>query len=109
MPLIVQTRRMKAFVLATPGEKEAAIAEVHAIQAMGDAFAYLLRRELEREPLRGEAKVQQLMKEAEARADAQPRPKKPGAVADPPSCVESSPRRRISAPALLSNRPQLGR
>lgn len=76
VPQIVQTRRMKAFVLATLGEKDAAIAELRAIHAMGFAFGYLLRRELEWEPLRGDAKFQQLMKEAEARADAQPRPKK---------------------------------
>ncbi|MEO5961639.1 MAG: hypothetical protein ABIZ49_02180 [Opitutaceae bacterium] len=39
----------------------------------GYGFGYLLRLELEWEPLRGDAKFQQLMKESEARADAQPR------------------------------------
>jgi TolB-like protein len=75
-PYIVQTRRMKAFVHATLGEKAAAIAELRTIHATGFAFGYLLRRELEWEPLRGEAKFQQLMKEAEARADGVLRPKK---------------------------------
>ena len=41
-----------------------------------DGFGYTLRLGREWEPLRGDAKFQQLMKEAEARADAQPRPKK---------------------------------
>jgi len=42
----------------------------------GYGFGYLLRLQLESEPLRGDGKFQQLMKEAEARADAQPRTKK---------------------------------
>jgi hypothetical protein len=55
--------------------RSSAIAELRAIHATGFAFGYLLRLELEREPLRGESKFQQLMKEGEAHADAQPRPK----------------------------------
>ena len=43
---------------------------------MGRTFGYLLRPDLEGEPLRGDATFQQLMKEAETRAGAIPRPKK---------------------------------
>ena len=73
---IARSRRMKAEVLTVLGQKDAAIAELRAVHQMGYAFGYLLRVGLEWEPLRGEAKFQQLMKDAEARADAQPRPKK---------------------------------
>ncbi len=69
-------RQAKAEVLTLLGETDAAIAELRAVHEMGYAFGYLLRVETEWESLRGDAKFQQLMKEAEARADAQPRPKK---------------------------------
>ena len=52
------------------------IAELRAVHEQGYGFGYLLRLQLEWEPLRGDAQFQQLMKEAEARADAQPRPQK---------------------------------
>jgi TolB-like protein/tetratricopeptide (TPR) repeat protein len=65
-----------ADVLASLGETDAAIAELRALHEKGWAFGYRLRVGLEWEPLRGEAKFQQLMKEAEARADAVPRPKR---------------------------------
>jgi tetratricopeptide (TPR) repeat protein len=74
---IANARRRKAEVLAIFGETGAAVAELRAVHEMGYAFGYRLRTELEWEPLRGDAKFKQLMKEAEARADAQPRPKKP--------------------------------
>ena len=73
---IVGARRTKAKVLALLGETDPAIAELRASHDMGWAFGYRLRLEVEWEPLRGDAKFQQLMKEAEARADAQPRPKR---------------------------------
>jgi tetratricopeptide (TPR) repeat protein len=69
-------RRFKADVLTLLGQKEAAIAELRAMHAMGYAHGYRLRVEPEWEPLQAEPKFQQLKKEAEARADAQPRPKK---------------------------------
>ena len=73
---IASVRGAKAEMLAVLGETDAAIAELRALHEMGWAFGYRLRLGLEWEPLRGDAKFQQLMKEAEARADAQPRPKK---------------------------------
>ena len=73
---IVDIPLAKAEILTLLGETEAAIAELRAIHEMGYAFGYLLRRELAWEPLRGDANFQQLMKEAEARADAHPLPKK---------------------------------
>lgn len=49
------------------------------------------------------------MKEAEARAEAQPRPKKEGAVSDPLFFrAEDSSRGRVIDPALLSSRRNLG-
>ncbi|MSU24218.1 MAG: hypothetical protein EXS32_10400 [Opitutus sp.] len=63
-------------VTHSPTNVSSASAELRALHDMGWGFGYLLRREFEWEPLRGDAKFQQLMKEAEARADAQPRPKK---------------------------------
>ena len=65
----------KAEALALLGETGAAVDTLRAVHATGYAFGYLLRREPTWEPLRGDAKFQQLVKEAEARADAQPRPK----------------------------------
>jgi tetratricopeptide (TPR) repeat protein len=73
---IARTRRSKAEVLTLLNEKDAAIAELRAIHGMGFALGYRLRAEFEWAPLSGEPKFQQLMKEAEARADAQPQPKK---------------------------------
>ena len=73
---IVSARRRKAEALAIFGETAAAVAELRAVHEMGYGFGYRLRTELEWEPLRGDPKFQRLMKEAEARADAQPRPKK---------------------------------
>ena len=75
-PELVNAHRGKAELLALLGETDAAVAELRAAHDMGYAFGYRLRRELEWESLRGDPKFQQLMKEAEARADAQPRPKK---------------------------------
>jgi tetratricopeptide (TPR) repeat protein len=72
---ISRTRQRKAEVLGLLGEVDAAVAELRALHEMGYGFGYRLRRELEWEPLRGDPKFQQLMKEAEARADAQPRPR----------------------------------
>jgi TolB-like protein len=65
-------RRVKAETLTLLGETDAAIAELRVLHEMGVGFGYLLRLEREWEPLRSDAKFQQLMKEAEARADAQP-------------------------------------
>ncbi|MBI3416047.1 MAG: hypothetical protein HY043_12175 [Verrucomicrobia bacterium] len=73
---VVGVRWTKAEMLAILGDTDAAIGELRAIQEAGYASGYDLRLDLEWEPLRGDAKFQQLMKEAEARADAQPRPKK---------------------------------
>jgi tetratricopeptide (TPR) repeat protein len=73
---IALMRRARADAFTLIGEKATAIGELRAMQAMGFAFGYRLRRETEWESLRGEPKFQQLMKEAEALADAQPRPKK---------------------------------
>jgi len=73
---IATVKKTKAEMLIALGEIDAAIEELRAVHEMGWAFGYLLRLQLEWEPLRGDAKFQQLMKEAEARADAQPRPKK---------------------------------
>jgi TolB-like protein/tetratricopeptide (TPR) repeat protein len=74
---MANTRQAKAEVLAMLGETDAAIAELRAVHEMARAFGYTLRLDPEWEPLRGAAKFQQLMKEAEARADAQPRPQRP--------------------------------
>ena len=74
--LIARERQAEAEMLALLGETDAAIAELRALHEMGWAFGYRLSLELEWEPLRGDVKFQQLMKEAEARADAQPRPKR---------------------------------
>jgi TolB-like protein/tetratricopeptide (TPR) repeat protein len=73
---IAAMRRLRAEVLALLGDNEAAIAELQAVHGMGYGFGYTLRLEPAWARLRGEPKFQQLMKAAEARADAQPRPKK---------------------------------
>ena len=73
---IANTRRAKAETLALLGDKAAAIAELRAVHDMGQAFGYTLRLDLEWAPLRAEPAFQRLMAEAEARANAQPRPKK---------------------------------
>jgi TolB-like protein len=69
-------RIAKAEVHAALGQVDEAVATLRTVLEMGYGFGYSLRLDLEWEPLRGDAKFQQLMKEAEARADAQPRPKK---------------------------------
>ncbi len=71
-----QNRRQleKAELLALLGDTEAAIAELRSLHENGHVFGHLLRLELEWEPLRGDPKFQQLIKEAEAHAKAQPRP-----------------------------------
>lgn len=73
---IASSRLLKAEALAWLGETDAAIAELRALHERGRAFGYRLRLELEWEPLRRDPQFQQLMKEAEARADAEPRPKR---------------------------------
>jgi TolB-like protein/Tfp pilus assembly protein PilF len=70
------TRQNKAEVLTILGDKAAAIAELRAVHDMGYGFGYTLRLEPEWAPLRSEPAFQRLMAEAEARAKAQPRPKK---------------------------------
>jgi TolB-like protein/Tfp pilus assembly protein PilF len=64
----------KAELLALLGDTSAAVAELRALHEAGHPFGFLLRLELEWEPLRADPKFQQLMKDAEARAHAQPRP-----------------------------------
>jgi TolB-like protein len=66
----------KAETLAVLGRLDEAVATLRTVHDMGYGFGYTLRLDLEWEPLRGDAKFQQLMKEAEARADAQPPPKR---------------------------------
>jgi TolB-like protein len=70
----IDARRSQAAVLALLGDTATAVAELRALHEKGHAFGYRLRHEAEWERLRGDLKFQQLMKEAEARADAQPRP-----------------------------------
>ncbi len=74
--IIADLRVERAETLMLLGDRDAAIAELRALHEMGRAFGYRLRRDLQWEPLRANPKFQQLMKEAEARADAQPSPKK---------------------------------
>jgi hypothetical protein len=71
---VVDARRSRAAVLVLLGDTAAAIAELRALHDAGHAFGYRLRHEAEWEPLRDDPKFQELMKVAEARADAQPRP-----------------------------------
>ncbi len=73
---IASVQRNKAEVLGRLGEIDAAVSELRSLHEMGYGFGYRLRFAFEWEPLRGDPKFQQLMKEAEALADAQPRPKK---------------------------------
>jgi len=73
----LRARIAKGEMRALLGETDAAVAELRALHDAGWGLGYRLRREIEWEPLRGDAKFQQLMKEAEARADAQPRPQQP--------------------------------
>jgi hypothetical protein len=63
----------KAELLAVLGRIDEAVAALRTVHDMGYGFGYTLRLDLEWELLRGDAKFQQLMKDAEARADAQPR------------------------------------
>ena len=71
---IANMREAKAAVLAELGDRAAAIAELRTVHAMGRAFGYGLRVKSEWETLREEPAFQQLMKDAEAQANAQPRP-----------------------------------
>jgi TolB-like protein len=73
---ILSQRRSKAVVFALLGRNADAIAELRAVHEAGYGFGYSLRTSDDYEPLRSDPRFQQLMKEAEARADAQPRPKK---------------------------------
>ena len=73
---ILSQRRYKAIVFALLGRITDAIAELRAVHEAGYGFGYSLRTSDDYEPLRSDPRFQQLMKEAEARADAQPRPKK---------------------------------
>ena len=70
------SKEMQAAVWAALGQIDDAVKELRAVHETGWAFGYNLRLYPEWEPLRGDEKFQQLMKEAEARADAQPKPKK---------------------------------
>jgi hypothetical protein len=63
-------------MLGILGDVNDAVAELQAVHAQGYGFGYSLRRFPRWDPLRGDPKFQQLMKDAEGRADAQPRPKK---------------------------------
>jgi len=72
---LADLRRSKAEVHVILGQPDEAIATLRSVLAMGYGFGYTLRLDPTWEPLRGDPKFQQLMKEAEARADAQPRPK----------------------------------
>ena len=76
VPDILTARRAKATILALSGRTDDAVAELRALQEAGWSFGYDLRTNSELESLRANPKFQQLMKESEARADAQPRPKK---------------------------------
>jgi TolB-like protein/tetratricopeptide (TPR) repeat protein len=71
---IANMRQARAEILAVLGDTVAAIAELRAVHTMGRAYGYRLRLEPEWESLRIDPAFQQLMKEAEAQADAQPRP-----------------------------------
>jgi len=69
-------RQNRAETFALLGEADRAVAELRAMQAGGKVFGHTLRLNVNLTPLRANAKFQQLMKEAETRADAVPRPKK---------------------------------
>jgi TolB-like protein/tetratricopeptide (TPR) repeat protein len=71
---IANMRQAKAEVLTVLGDTPGAIAELRAVHAMGRAFGHELRLDPAWEQLREDPGFQQLMKEAEAQADAQPRP-----------------------------------
>jgi hypothetical protein len=73
---ILSHRRDKAVMFALLGRIGDAIAELRAVHEAGYGFGYGLRTFDDYDPLRSDPRFQQLMKEAEARADAQPRPKK---------------------------------
>jgi tetratricopeptide (TPR) repeat protein len=76
VPEILTARRNKATILSLLGRAYDAIAELRAAHEAGYSFGYDLRTNSDFESLRANPKFQQLMKDAEARADAQPRPKK---------------------------------
>ena len=69
-------RRYKAGVFALLGRTDDAIAELRAVRDAGHGFGYSLRTTDEFQTLQSDPRFQQLLKEAEASADAQPRPKK---------------------------------
>jgi serine/threonine protein kinase/TolB-like protein len=73
---IEAVRFSDAGVLGALGDADAAVAGLRALHDAGVVFGYTLRSSQFLEPLRTKAKFQQLMKEAEARADAVPRLKK---------------------------------
>ncbi|MBI5767464.1 MAG: protein kinase [Verrucomicrobia bacterium] len=73
-PTDTRRQREKAELLALLGDTSAAVAELRALHEGGYPFGHMLRLEPEWDPLRGDPKFQQLMKEAEAHANAQPRP-----------------------------------
>jgi TolB-like protein/tetratricopeptide (TPR) repeat protein len=73
---ILAQRRYKAVVFALLGRTGEAVTELRAVYEAGYGFGYSLRTSEDYEPLRTDPRFQQLMKEAEARANAQPRPKK---------------------------------
>lgn len=75
---IMPRRRSRAGILATLGKTNEAIAELQIVHASGYAFGYILRRNMDLKSLHSDPRFQKMMAEAEARADAQPRPRKAG-------------------------------
>ena len=71
---IARMRIAQAEVHAALVQVDEAVAALRSVYESGWALGYTLRH-LAWEPLRGDAKFQQLMKDAEARANAQPQPK----------------------------------
>ena len=65
----------KAELLTATGAHDEAIAILRAAHERGRAFGYSLRQETEFKPLHARPAFQQLLRDAEARANAQPRPK----------------------------------
>jgi TolB-like protein/tetratricopeptide (TPR) repeat protein len=68
--------RAKAELLTATGAYDEAIAILRAAHERGRAFGYALRHETEFKPLHARPAFQQLLRDAEARADAIPRPKR---------------------------------
>jgi len=73
---IESARRNRGTVLGVLGDSDAAVAELRGLHDAGYVFGYMLRISPDYEALRPNANFQQLMKDAEARANAVPRPKK---------------------------------